>query len=103
MIVKKLTAFILACSLLLSGCSTILSKTQGDEGHLYSGFVCNIKGMSKILEEPVGFSIVLLPIFVIDLPLSLLADTLFLPADFSAKKTKSMNHSASCKYLSWLE
>lgn len=95
---KFMLSFILIS--LVSGCATILTKTNQDQGHVYSGFVCNIKGLSMILEPPLSLSVLLLPVFVIDLPLSLVADTFFLPADLN-KPSSRFNY--QCKMLEWLE
>jgi uncharacterized protein YceK len=78
----------MAASLILSACATISSKTDkyhSNVGHPYSGTQCeiNIIDLYSSLFPP------LLPFLIIDLPLSLVADTLILPVDLA--KFKSMN------------
>jgi uncharacterized protein YceK len=82
---KRVLAMILAAQL-LTGCSTIISKTAGDDdGKFYSGVYCQIESTGEInaivheLGWPLG--IVVATMILIDLPLSFVADTVYLPID----------------------
>ena len=80
----------------LSGCSTVLTNTSdgyaenGDRlqnvglGSLYSGTKFNANSLyclSKDFTETWHLFLLFGPLFIIDLPLSLAADTLMVPAD----------------------
>ncbi|MCG6577511.1 YceK/YidQ family lipoprotein [Pseudomonas sp. AF32] len=67
---------------LLAGCST-LSETFDDHPrcgpHPYCGSASDIELIRAATEEDAGILRALVPVAVIDLPFSLVADTLFLP------------------------
>jgi uncharacterized protein YceK len=68
--------------MLLTGCST-LAETFDDHprcgAHPYCGSSTDIEVFKGATEENAGVLRVLLPVALIDLPFSLVADTLFLP------------------------
>ncbi len=74
-----ITAIALA---MLAGCSTV-SETFGDGKHCgihpYCGSAVDLMVIRGATEENAGVMVVLAPIAIIDLPFSLVADTLVLP------------------------
>lgn len=83
-------SFLITCILLLVGCSTMQSKwgMDADEphqvGHAYSGVSHNLGSWCGLSSEElsVGMKVFNAVVFTIDLPLSIVGDTLFLPIDF---------------------
>lgn len=79
---------ILAVVANLAGCATILSKGFGSTGHVYSGTSCdglfvyglfsNENKADKYMKKEMYK---ILPFVVLDIPLSLVADTVYLPID----------------------
>ena len=68
-------------ALLLSGCATSQSKSEGHWGALYSGTRCDLKFIGGLsAAAPVWW--IFLPFTLVDLPLSFVADTVVLPIDF---------------------
>jgi uncharacterized protein YceK len=67
------TTSLLIAAVALSGCATILSKNASSWGHEYSGIVCSFKNIKNYW--------ILLPLTIIDVPLSIIADMLVLPVD----------------------
>ncbi|AHL33259.1 hypothetical protein CD58_10300 [Pseudomonas brassicacearum] len=74
---------------LLAGCST-LSETFDDRPrcgpHPYCGASTDIEVIKAATDENAGIFRALVPLAVIDLPFSLVADTLFLPYTAFAKE-----------------
>ena len=68
--------------MLLTGCST-LSETFGDRPmcgpHPYCGTSTDVELIKAATDDSAGILRALVPVAVIDLPFSLVADTLFLP------------------------
>ena len=66
----------------LSGCST-MAETFDDRPrcgiHPYCGATTDLEVISALGEDDPGIFVVLAPLAIIDLPFSLVADTLFLP------------------------
>lgn len=77
----------------LIGCSTIQSKwgmgpdEPHQNGHLYSGLTHNIGSWCDLSNEKIGAGMKTFYFFfyAIDFPLSLLADTVFVPVDLVVK------------------
>lgn len=86
-------SFVLAVSTLLSGCGTISSKNEGEQwGHPYSGVTETVDGLECALAF--GSFMLFIPtiIYVVDIPLSALADTLVLPVDLMREETAPRRH-----------
>lgn len=86
--VQRMVAGVAASTLALalSACTTLKYKAwHEDWGEPYVGTVCNFKflGMAAMI-PPLWFTAV--PLLIVDLPLSLAADTLVLPADLTAER-----------------
>ncbi|NBF04691.1 YceK/YidQ family lipoprotein [Pseudomonas sp. Fl5BN2] len=71
-----------AMVMLLGGCSTF-AETFGDRpgcgAHPYCGSFTDIELIKAVSDESAGALLALVPLAVIDLPFSVVADTLFLP------------------------
>jgi uncharacterized protein YceK len=67
--------------LLMGGCATSMTKEEGAWGQAYSGTPCSIKNISDAKWGFNGGTLLLLPLFLVDVPLSVVADTLVLPID----------------------
>ncbi|TCP90085.1 uncharacterized protein YceK [Cricetibacter osteomyelitidis] len=85
---KKLLFACLVCLPLLSACATIFSATKKEPPFVYSGVRKSFETLKHCnATEPTPYyphgphpiCTILTPIFIIDLPLSLIADTAILP------------------------
>jgi len=74
---------VLLSAVWLVGCGTAISKTAGNDwGRYYSGVACDWRFVSAWLEDPSRGEAPFVAAAVIDLPLSLVADTVVAPVDF---------------------
>jgi uncharacterized protein YceK len=76
---------VLALAVATTGCMTVQTKYRGHWGHPYSGSTCDVRYAGELAAEPVGW--LFLPFPVGDLPLSFVADSMFLPVDLFATDT----------------
>lgn len=81
---------LLVCALAvtLSGCGTIVTKSNRAWGAPYSGAKCSAEGMeSSVVVTAMGGvpAILALPFFAVDTVLSAVADTLVLPIDMNSR------------------
>ena len=92
-VARTLAGILLAAS--LSGCGTIMSKGMGgDWGNPYSGTACSATAIVAVtFGIPGGF--LLAPFMLIDIPLSLVADTVLLPADLVMDERPSASSGCS--------
>jgi uncharacterized protein YceK len=74
----------------LPGCATISSKSFGGLGHKYSGIGCDFKAINNGFHaHKISIDLpLILSLFIIDVPLSLIADTLVLPLDLTKQNPK---------------
>lgn len=79
--------FALICPLILSGCSSIMTHAGPSEGY-YPGSKNSIK---MIKDEETGW--VVRPLLAIDLPFSVIMDTLLIPLDYAKSDTEKQEES----------
>jgi len=78
---------VLLVTLLLGGCVTLNSKHLDGVGYPFAGMRDTPRGLECSLGwGPLGW--IALPFLVIDIPLSLVADIIFLPFDFTFLKSE---------------
>lgn len=92
-----MTRVLLLLCLLVSGCTTVKLKSgfmsYNHWGEEYAGTVCNINYLGYIATENPSFWFVA-PFLIIDIPLSLVADTFVLPFDLA---TENKPNQSSCR------
>lgn len=74
----------LAALLALAGCGTYLAKDNSGWGAPYAGTECALGLPANLVEVPLNL---LLPFAIVDIPVSMIADTLLLPVDLVKKST----------------
>ena len=79
------------------GCSTLNSKfsSKSQLGYVYSGVNLNIQ-LNKCLLPLFPFTFPILPFTILDLPLSFVADTIFIPIDLYYKKDRQLIKKERC-------
>ncbi len=76
-------ALLFAGTVATTACATSHTKDRGSWGSPYSGIQCDSEWTVGLLGAPVLW--IFLPFAIIDIPLSLVADTLVLPYDLAVK------------------
>jgi uncharacterized protein YceK len=88
----------------ISGCSTVLSKGGDIEhgsgwGHPYSGTSCSIKFLNVALSPPYDSTTIwMVPLALLNVPLSFVADTVLVPVDIFSMRGASEGY--GCIYIS---
>lgn len=86
-----------AAALLLSGCMTVVNKQIPRHwGAEYAGTFCDVKYLGATVTDSKAW--IFSPLLLIDTPLSLLADTLVLPADLLSENRE---HRYDCQLIQW--
>jgi uncharacterized protein YceK len=74
----------LAAVLAIAGCGTYLAKDNSGWGAPYAGTECALGLPANLVEVPLNL---LLPFAIVDIPVSMIADTLLLPVDLMKKSS----------------
>lgn len=86
-----------AAVLLLSGCMTVVNKQIPRHwGAEYAGTVCDLRYLGETATDSKTW--IFSPLLLIDVPLSLVADTLVLPVDLLSE---NRNSQYDCQLIQW--
>jgi uncharacterized protein YceK len=92
-------AIVLVAAALFSGCATFQSKTIDGFGYPFAGMRDTPDNLQCSISGP--WVVVMLPIVAIDLPVSFVADVLFLPFDLAAYKPGPKDRREQCSTKWW--
>ncbi|HSW13898.1 MAG TPA: YceK/YidQ family lipoprotein [Solimonas sp.] len=86
-----------AAALLLSGCMTVVNKQIPRHwGAEYAGTACDLRYLGETVTDSKAW--IFSPLLLIDVPLSLVADTLLLPIDLLSENHEGQR---DCALVQW--